>query len=58
MGTNKQDFSTEYQETLFSGEGDQTQAQVTLTGCRIPLLGDSQTLSGHYPGQSSVGVSA
>lgn len=51
-----QKFSSKYQEKLFSCEDDRTLAQVTLRGCRIPLLGDSQKLSGHSPGQSPVGV--
>lgn len=53
-----QEFSSEYQEMLFSCEGDRTLAQVTLRGCRIHLLGNIQTLSVHSPGQSAVGVSA
>lgn len=53
-----QEFSSQYQETLFICGVDQTLVEVILRGCRIPLLGDTQTFSGHMPGQSALGVSA
>jgi len=51
-------FLSDHQELLFCCEGDQTLAQISQRCCGVLLLGDTQKLSRHGPGQQSLGVPA
>ena len=55
--TETQEALSEHQEALSYCDGDQALEQVAQRGCGISILGDTQKLSGHGPGQPTLGSS-
>jgi len=54
----KQEVPSEHQGTLFHCKGNLALSRVAQGGCADSVLGDTQKMLGHSPGQPGLGATA